>query len=99
MHTLVITTAGVVGMVAVTLVAHAVNRQRHKGFVDGGRLFVWLWLLLTVSDFAMSIADDGIPPIVALGEFAVAFGLPAALALIVWGSLRRRRLAPETTET
>ena len=96
MNTLVMTAAGVVGLLVFALIAHVVNRQRSKDFIDGGRLFVWIWLLINVTDYVVGIVGSGISPLVELGCFAIAFGVPAALAFVVSGSLRRRRLRTES---
>lgn len=95
MHILVMTAAGVAGLLAFTLIAHAVNRQRNTGFVDGGRLFVWIWLLVSVANFFVGVMKAGISPLIELGVFTIVFGLPATLALVVSSGLRRRRLRME----
>lgn len=91
-HALVMTGAGVAGLLVFTFIAHAANRHRDKDFVNGGRLFVWIWLLVCVTNFVEGVFRAGVSPLAALGVFVVTFGLPAVLALLIAGSLRRHRL-------
>jgi len=87
---------GIVGLLVIALIAHAINRRRSHGFVDGGRLFIWIWLFVCVANFATSVIDAGRSPLIALGVFAFVFGAPAALALLVSQSLRRHRSPTNT---
>ncbi len=91
MHSIVLTVCGVVGVLLVALIAHAINRRRSHGYIDGGRLFIWIWLVVSVANFAMRTTEGIATPLVELGIFAVVFGIPAALALAVSHSLRKHR--------
>ena len=91
MHSIVLTAGGVVGVLLVALIAHAVNRRRRHGFIDGGRLFIWIWLVISVANFAIGTIESRTTAMVELGIFAVVFGIPVALALAVSHSLRKRR--------
>lgn len=96
MPTLVVMAAGIVGLLVFALTAHAINRRRSEGFVDGGRLFIWIWLFVSVANFVVSVVDAGRSPLIALGVFAFVFGAPAGLALLVSQSLRKHR-TPKST--
>lgn len=96
MHTFVVMTVGIVGLLLFASIAHAVNRRRSQGFVDGGRLFIWIWLVVCVTNFAVGVFSAGISPLIELGIFAVVFGAPTALALLVSQSLRKSR-SPKST--
>ena len=53
---------------------------------DGARIFIWVWLVLSIINGLYGHFRAGIPPINEIGAFIPIFGIPAALA---WYLMRR----------
>jgi hypothetical protein len=94
MRTLTIVAIGMAVMLAFLIVAHFINKSRGAGFTDGGRLFIWLWLVVTVLNGAYGYFAHGISLLVELMVFVVVFGAPAGAAWYLSRMIRRRHAPP-----
>lgn len=94
MHTLILVAAGMAVMLLFLTVAHFVNKTRGAGFIDGGRLFIWFWLVATLLNGAYGFFAKGISLPVELMTFVIAFGAPAGSAWYLSRMIRRRQAPP-----
>jgi hypothetical protein len=94
MHTLILVAAGMAVMLLFLVAAHFVNKTRGAGFMDGGKLFIWFWLVVTVLNGAYGFFAHGISLLVELMVFVVVFGAPAGSAWYLSRMIRRRHAPP-----
>lgn len=94
MRTLVIVAIGMAIMLLFLVVAHFVNKSRGAGFTDGGRLFIWFWLVATVLNGAYGFFAHGVSLLVEIAVFAILFGAPAGCAWYLSRMIRRRHAPP-----
>jgi hypothetical protein len=85
-RTLIVIVIGIALAGAFDAVVAAVNRRRITRGLDGGWLFIWTWLLVSVADFGVGVAT-GHPVIAEIAIHALIFVVPAAVA---WYLSRRR---------
>ena len=76
MHILMVTMAGLVGLVVFYFGATLMGRPR----ASGAALFIPVWLLATILNGAVGVFRAGIPLINEIGAFIAIFGIPAAIA-------------------
>ena len=86
MRTLIAIVIGVALAFALDAIVAAVNSRRVTRGVDGGWLFIWAWLLISVADFGVGVAT-GHPVLVEVAVHALIFVVPAGVA---WYLSRRR---------
>jgi len=86
MRTLVAIVIGVVLAFAFDAVAAAINKHRIRRGIDGGWLFIWAWLLVTVADFGVGVAT-GHRVLAEVAIHALIFVVPAGAA---WYLSRQR---------
>jgi hypothetical protein len=91
MRTFLVIVVGVALAVAFDLAAAAYNRRGRN--IDGGRWFIWAWLVFALADFGVGVAA-GHGALLELAIHALVFAVPAAVA---W-HLSRRRRAPSVPE-
>jgi hypothetical protein len=94
MHTLILIAAGFAVMLLFLGVAEWINRRRGAGFFDGGRLFIWFWLLAMMANMAVGLFITDFSLLTELAVFAIAFGLPAGAAWYLSRLIRRRQAPP-----
>ncbi|MFN4282513.1 MAG: hypothetical protein ACK4NA_07730 [Alphaproteobacteria bacterium] len=94
MRTLVILAIGLAVMLLFLVVAHFVNKSRGAGFVDGGKLFIWFWLVATLLNGAYGFFAHGVSLLVEIAVFAILFGVPAGAAWYLSRLIRRRHAPP-----
>jgi hypothetical protein len=94
MRTLIIVAIGMAVMLLFLAAAHFVNKSRGAGFMDGGRLFIWFWLVATVLNGAYGFFAHGISLLVELMVFVIVFGAPAGAAWYLSRMIRLRHAPP-----
>lgn len=94
MRTLVILAIGLAIMLLFLVTAHFVNKSRGAGFVDGGKLFIWFWLVATLLNGAYGFFAHGVSLLVEIAVFAILFGVPAGAAWYLSRLIRRRHAPP-----
>jgi hypothetical protein len=90
MHTLAMTTAGLVLLLVFHYGAKVLNRGRARA-LDGAFIFIWVWLLVSAVNFTLGVLVANIPVLTEIAVHLVVFGLPAAVA---WYLSRRARGTP-----
>ena len=75
MHILMVTVAGLV-LLAIMHFGPGLLGQK----LDGARIFIWVWLVLSIANGLYGHFRAGIPIINEIGAFIPIFGIPAALA-------------------
>ena len=85
MHILMLIVLGHLVLAAFVLVGGLINRGGNT--VDGTRPFIWVWLLVSIANGVVGVAQAGIPVLNEIGAFIPIFGVPAAVA---WYLSRRR---------
>lgn len=94
MHTLILVAAGFALMLLFLVAAELVNRRRGAGFVDGGRLFIWFWLVAMLLNVLAGMLIAGLGLLTELAVFVIVFGLPAGAAWYLSRLIRRRQAPP-----
>jgi hypothetical protein len=94
MRTLLMLAVGVALAVAFDALAAVLTKRGAARALDGGRLFIWIWLGVMVADFYGGVAA-GNTVLLELGVHALLFAVPAGAAWLLW---RRRREAPAAPE-
>ncbi|HEX5865991.1 MAG TPA: hypothetical protein VF014_17325 [Casimicrobiaceae bacterium] len=89
MRTLLMTAIGVAFAVVIDVVVAALHQRGKSRGADGGALFIWMWLGITIVDFWIGV-EEGHGVSLEVGVHALIFGAPAAVA---WYLSRRRRAA------
>ncbi|HEX8012699.1 MAG TPA: hypothetical protein VF814_17480 [Casimicrobiaceae bacterium] len=89
MRTLLMTVVGVALAVAFDAVAAWLNKRGAARVLDGGLLFIWIWLGIMIVDFYVGVSE-GNPVTLEFGVHALIFFVPAGVAWLLW----RRRRAP-----
>ena len=87
MRTLLMTVIGLALAVAFDVVLEMLRRRGKNHSADGARLFIWIWLAITVVDFWVGV-EEGHEVSLELGVHALIFIVPAAAA---WYLSRQRR--------
>jgi hypothetical protein len=87
MRTLLMTVIGIAFAVAFDVVFEMLRRRGRSRGADGARLFIWIWLAITIVDFWVGV-EEGHAVSLELSVHAVIFIVPAAAA---WYLSRRRR--------
>ena len=87
MRTLLMTVIGVAFAVAFDIVVAALHQRGKSRGNDGARLFIWIWLAITIADFWLGV-EEGHAVSLELGVHALIFIVPAGAA---WYLSRRRQ--------
>jgi hypothetical protein len=87
MRTLLMTVIGLALAVAFDVVVEMLRRRGKSRGADGARLFIWIWLAVTIVDFWVGV-EEGHGVSLELGVHALIFIVPAAAA---WYLSRQRR--------
>ena len=87
MRTLLMTVIGIAFAVTFDVVFEILRRRGKSRGADSARLFILIWLAITVVDFWVGV-EEGHAVSLELGVHAVIFIVPAA---VVWYLSRRRR--------
>jgi hypothetical protein len=90
MRTAIMILVGVVLALGFDLVTAALNKRRAAPAVDGGRLFILIWLGIMIVDFYIGVSEGNTVPL-ELGVHALVFAIPTGMA---WWLARRRRPRP-----
>ena len=80
MHTLRLTMIGLVLLSMFVLVAAQINQRKNQRTVDGARIFIWLWLAVSVVNFSIGVFVANYSMATELAVHVVVFGLPASVA-------------------
>ena len=89
MRTLLMTVIGVAFAVAFDVVVAMLQQRGKTRGADGARLFIWIWLAITIVDFWVGV-EEGHGVLLELGVHTLIFVVPAAAA---WFLSRSRRAA------
>jgi len=87
MRTLLMTVIGVAFAVAFDVVVAMLHQRGKSRAADGGQLFIWIWLAITIVDFWVGV-EEGHGVLLELGVHALIFVVPAAAA---WYLSRRHQ--------
>lgn len=87
MRTLVVMVIGVALAFAFDTIAAVLNKRGAARTLDGGRLFIWIWLGIMLADFYVGVSAGNTVSL-ELGVHALLFALPAGVG---WLLSRRRR--------
>jgi uncharacterized membrane protein len=88
MHTLRLTLIGLILSSLFIFVATQLNRRKNKEPIDGGRIFIWFWLAVSLINFYIGVFVAHYSVATEIGVHLVIFGLPAGVA---WYLSRRFR--------
>ena len=80
MHTLTVTSIGIVLLSAFIFVASSINKRKNKRAIDGAWIFIWFWLAVSIVNFCVGVFVADYPVATELGVHIVVFGLPAGVA-------------------
>jgi hypothetical protein len=80
--------------VAFDVVVAMLHQRGKSRAADGGQLFIWIWLAITIADFWVGV-EEGHGVSLELGVHALIFVVPAAAA---WYLSRRRRAVAVKTD-
>lgn len=80
MHTLILTSSGLVLLLAFVLVANSINKRKSAHAVNGARLFIWFWLVISIINFSIGVFAAGYSVISEVIVHVLVFGLPAGIA-------------------
>jgi asparagine N-glycosylation enzyme membrane subunit Stt3 len=88
-----IVAVGFAVMLLFLAVANVLNKRGGARYVDGPRLFIWVWLAATLANGAYGAFVAGIGLAVEAVVFVIAFGAPAGVAWYVARMIKRREAA------
>ena len=88
MHTLRLTMIGLVLLSVFVFVAAQINQRKGYRAVDGGWVFIWLWLAVAVINFYVGVFIAGYSVATEIAVHVVVFGLPAGVAWYLSGKFR-----------
>jgi len=94
MRTLLMTVIGVALAFAFDAVAVLLNKRGAARALDGGQLFIWLWLGIMIADFFVGVSE-GNTVTLELGVHALLFAVPAGVAWLLSRRHRARRPVPD----
>jgi len=80
MHTLRITLIGLILLSLFVFVAAQINRRKNRPAVDGAYLFIWVWLVASITNFCVGVCIVGYSVLTELGVHVVVFDLSAGVA-------------------
>jgi len=90
MHTLRLTIIGLVLLSVLAFVAAQINQRKNKRAVDGARIFIWLWLAVSVINFSIGVFVANYSVATELAFHVIVFGLPAGVAWYLSRRLHHR---------
>jgi len=79
---------GLILLWAFVFVASRINERRGKQTVHGARIFIWVWLAVSVVNFCVGVFVANYSFATEIGVHVIVFGLPAGVA---WHLSRRFR--------
>ncbi len=94
MRTVLMTVIGVALAFAFDALAAALKRRGAARALDGGMLFVWIWLGIMIADFYLGVSEGNALPF-EIAVHAFLFAVPAGVG---WYLSRRRRAPAEITD-
>jgi len=80
MHTLMLTSGGLILLFAFILVANSINKRKSAPTVNGPRIFIWFWLAVSIINFCVGVFVAGYSVVSEIIVHIVVFGLPAGVA-------------------
>ncbi len=80
MHMLMMTTIGLLMLAGVMIGAKTLNRGAPPRTIDGPRIFLWIWLVVSAGNFLTGVFVAGYSVMSELGVHVIVFGVPAGLA-------------------
>jgi len=88
MHTVRLTLIGLILLSVFVFVAAQINQRKSQTTVNGARLFILVWLVVSTLNFCVGVFVANYSATTELAVHLVVFGLPAGVA---WYLSRRRR--------
>ena len=88
MHTLMLTSGGLILLLAFVFVANSINKRKSTPTVNGPRIFIWFWLAVSIINFCVGVFVAGYSVASEVVVHIFVFGLPAGIA---WYLSRRFR--------
>jgi len=88
MHTLRLTLIGLILLSVFVFVAAQINQRKGRTAVNGARLFILVWLVVSTLNFCVGVFVANYSVTTELAVHGVVFGLPAGVA---WYLSRGRR--------
>jgi apolipoprotein N-acyltransferase len=83
-----LTSGGLVLLIAFVLVANSINKRKSTPPVNGARIFIWFWLVVSIINFCVGVFIAGYSVMSEIIVHIFVFGLPAGIA---WYLSRRFR--------
>lgn len=80
MHVVIFTAIGFGVLAVFLLIAWLLNRNRTGKPIDGGKIFLWFWLIAALANGYNGWANHGIPLVNEIAAFVPIYGIPAAVA-------------------
>ncbi|MCI0553537.1 MAG: hypothetical protein L0287_21535 [Anaerolineae bacterium] len=80
MHTLMLTSGGLILLLAFILVANSINKRKSSPTINGPRIFIWFWLIVSAINFCVGVFVAGYSVVSEIIVHIVVFGLPAGIA-------------------
>jgi hypothetical protein len=88
MHTLRLTLIGLILLSVFVFVAAQINQRNNRRGVNGARIFIGVWLVVSTLNFIVGVVVAGYSVATEVAVHVVVFGLPAGVA---WYLSRKRR--------
>ena len=84
MRTLIIIAGGLLLLILLTLIARYAGKGEHKTVGNTARFFIPIWFCAAAVNMYIGVARAGYSVMEELPIFLIIFGLPAAVAVVVW---------------
>jgi hypothetical protein len=91
MHVLMLVVIGLVVLAVFVGVTAMIGKSGRA--VDGARIFIWVWLVVSLGNGAYGAMRVGIPVLNEIAAFVPIFGIPAAVAWYLSHRFRARGTA------
>ena len=80
MHTLRLTLIGLILLSVFVFVTAQINQRNNRRDVDGARIFIWVWLVVSTINFCVGVFVANYSVAIEVAVHVVVFGLPAGVA-------------------
>ncbi len=89
MRTLIIIAGGLILLLILTLIARFAAKGERKSVGNAIKFFIPLWCCAAAANMYIGVAQAGYSAMEELPIFLAIFGLPAAVAIVVWRRFSR----------
>src|SRR5881409_3363713 len=91
MHTLRITLIGLILLSLFVFVATQINRRKNRPAVDGAYLFIWVWLVASITNFCVGVFIVGYSALTELGVHVVCLRPACRSGVVPVAQISRRK--------